>query len=182
MKNNTEGIFPIQKKYPCDPIDLLIPEYTLGGILGRIGPEEAAARILRYSQNRNEWVGVSWPRLSEGMQHDLHIIAALRQEHNKRIETRTRKKESPSVFSKVLDFFGFTITEIPPQHDSARRLPQTALMNQGTQVVINGIHELVEFGYLERVVMSKKGEQVSIYFPTILLVNTILKKQQAIGA
>jgi hypothetical protein len=65
MKQIEEGLFLVEEAMPCFPKDIIVGEYELPDTLGRVEQEEAAARVLHFSQEVDDWVGVSLGRLAE---------------------------------------------------------------------------------------------------------------------
>ncbi len=71
MNQVQEGLFAVEEHMPCSPSAITVYHYALPSTLERAECEEAAARILTFSQQLDRWVGVSWLRLVEMMQKDL---------------------------------------------------------------------------------------------------------------
>jgi len=66
-----EGIYPMKEKLPCSPKDIGLLQYALPSTLGNAEAEEVAARILMFSRERGQWVGVSYSKLIQTMKDDL---------------------------------------------------------------------------------------------------------------
>ena len=54
-----KGLFSVEETMPCLPKDISIGHYFLPNTLGRSEREEAAARIISFSHQLDQWVGVS---------------------------------------------------------------------------------------------------------------------------
>lgn len=66
-----EGIYLMKKELPCSPKDIRLLKYALPSTLGNAEAEEVAARILMFSRERGQWVGVSYNKLIQVMEDDL---------------------------------------------------------------------------------------------------------------
>ena len=66
-----EGIYPMKEELPCSPKDIGLLQYALPSTLGNAEAEEVAARILMFSRERGQWVGVSYSKLIQTMEDDL---------------------------------------------------------------------------------------------------------------
>ncbi len=74
MNQVQEGLFMVEEQMPCSPKAIIIHYYSLPSTLDRAEQEEAAARILLFSQQLNRWVGVSWHHLAETMQNECERV------------------------------------------------------------------------------------------------------------
>ena len=73
MKKVQEGCFAVEEAMLCNPRDITVRKYFLPATLGRAEAEEAAARVLSFSQQLDQWVGVSWPNIVEVMQAEYAL-------------------------------------------------------------------------------------------------------------
>lgn len=169
------GLFVMESGLPCNPNQIRFPKWLLPDTLGRMEREEAAARIISFSQQMDQWVGVSWPKLLEMMKADTDLIAA-KQEENKR---RFHDRQSQTFFKKFLNFLGFGKKK---EVEEEITIPFTALLLYGPQAIVNGIHELLDAGFLKQEEIRDGEETVSVFFPTIKLVQTIMEKQNIAAA
>ena len=64
MNQIKEGLFEVEEQMPCSPEAIAVCHYVLPSTLDGVEPEEAAARIISFSQQLNQWVGVSWRWMS----------------------------------------------------------------------------------------------------------------------
>jgi len=55
---------------PCQPCEIRFPKYALPMTIGKAESEEAAARIISFSQEAGEWTGVSWNQIIKMMKRD----------------------------------------------------------------------------------------------------------------
>ena len=70
------GLYDMDEKLPCGPNEIRFRRYLLPSTLGNVETEEAAARLLSYSQDVGRWVGVSWPRMVATMREELDFERA----------------------------------------------------------------------------------------------------------
>jgi hypothetical protein len=68
------GIFALQVEMPCNPSDLEFERYLLADTFGSAEQEEAAARLIAFSQDAdNTWVGVSMGQFQELLAAELYF-------------------------------------------------------------------------------------------------------------
>lgn len=168
---------------PCNPKDIRIGYYSLPSTLQRAEREEVAARILSFSQQLDQWVGVSWSRMVDMLNEDIKNFKEVNdaQKHNFDEEWRfsgaMRKYRTLCLFTLGLyAIFGQKPTknlqEVPKKH-----LPFTTIIPFGSTGIVNGIHELVEHEMLKQVDEGEGDDAINIFFPTPKLISTIMAKQ-----
>lgn len=173
----------MEERMPCSPRDLKIYPYVLIGTLGWAESEEAAARVITFSQQLDQWVGVSWPRILEMMQQDyeLHQKSQEVRHHNLEKQWRVARELRRRRIFCILTLGLYTLFVSKPtaqMHDEpTEKVPVSTIFLMGPQGVVNGIHELIEKGML-RHVQEDKGESIlDVFFPTPALIARIMQKQ-----
>ncbi|MSR85449.1 hypothetical protein EXS71_03400 [Candidatus Uhrbacteria bacterium] len=201
MRELQSGIFETTETLPRSPSDIgPIHPYCLVGRLQRAEPEEAAARILTFSQNLGQWVGVSWKRLVEQMHTDYKLdregTEALR-EYDRRCDVRQRHivRSNLALLLIAVASIGLGLAINPivgvafcfifvalhwsilgkmtpkkPVAPVRPNLPMSVIYFMGPQAVVNGIHELVKLGMLRTETIGAGDEEQTIFFPTAQLV------------
>ena len=89
MNEVKKGLFSVEEAMPCQPRQIRIGHYFLPSTLGRSEQEEAAARIISFSHQLDQWVGVSWPKIVEMMKADYEkdeVSKAKLDRHNEGME------------------------------------------------------------------------------------------------
>ncbi len=181
-----QGLFAVAEQMPCFPKDIVVRHYVLPLTLDRAEQEEAAARVLAFSQELDQWVGVSWRRIAETMKEDydayMAILAA--RDHNLNEQAvQQRGMQRYYIFCiltlGIYSFFVEKPTQQMREVPDEKTLPFTGIFAFGLRHVIVGIHELIEKGFLRRVTESEgEGENAfDVFFPTPALVSRIMQKQ-----
>ncbi len=178
-----EGLFLGQEEMPCEPCELSIGHYFLPDTLGRSEDEEAAARILSFSQEASCWMGVSWPHLQLMMMQDLRN----RQEEDAWLQRRNaawtaweNKVWWHSLYGWLSLGVYLLFAHRPPQPDIADPPGEdifSGIWVCGGSHVISGIHSLLRKGMLKREIRIQYDKEVEVFFPTPLLVKHIMQKQ-----
>lgn len=188
MNQIENGLFAVEDTMPCSPRDIHVGRYALPSTLQRAEREEAAARILTFSQQLDSWVGVSWLRLVEVMREELkqhqqwNIDCENVHRHNckewYRFNAAVRKYRILCILTLGLYalFVGKPTKQLQelPTFDS---LPFSTLFIFGPSYVVEGIHELVDGGMLKCVQEGEGDNAIDIFFPTPALITTIMRKQ-----
>ncbi len=68
--NKLKELFLMEEQMPCSPKEIVIRHYVLPSMLENSEQEEAAARLISFSQEFDKWVGVSWRYLAEKIEED----------------------------------------------------------------------------------------------------------------
>ncbi|MDD4358332.1 MAG: hypothetical protein PHY30_00780 [Candidatus Pacebacteria bacterium] len=158
------GIHPMGEVFPCTPQDIRIPRYTLLGTLQHAEPEEAAARILTFSQEAGKWVGVSASKLDEMVQADL------KQERDRREKCNEYGRKKRDYAIKCLFTFGlYAVFVQKPVWKSEEPLPFSLVYMMGMNAIVQGIYQLHDKGYLRL--------DEGILYPTEDLVRRIMEVQ-----
>jgi hypothetical protein len=170
MNQVQEGLFAVEEQMPCSPKDITLGYYDLPLTLGRVDQEEAVARILSFSQQLDQWVGVSWIRLHEMMVKDLQACWS--------IDVQRTMRRYYILCALTLGVYALFVAkpwahmrEVPEVPDA--KLPTSGIFVLGSKYVFRVVDELVERGFLRLVI---KGA-IEVYFPTPVLVSHIMQKQ-----
>jgi hypothetical protein len=188
MNQIQKGLFAIEESMPCNPRDLMIGRYKLPATLQRAEREEAAARIITFSQQLDRWVGVSWSRLGQMMHEDYEKHRAwnevVRKNHEEelRFAEATRKYRTLSIIT--LGIYALFVKKPSKQivEVSEFDIPFSGIFMFGAGHVMEGIHELVESGMLRYVQAGEGDDAQDIFFPTPALISTIMEKQKPVNS
>lgn len=167
---------------PCQPDDIRFRfNYAIPNTLGSMETEEAAARIISFSKNLNEWTGVSWDQLVEMMRAEY--------EEQKKMDKATEAHNAAMEvwFSQLHRHFWLSVLTLgiyalfvrKPERVRVQQpevnLPFSGIFPFGPQFVINGIQELLEKNYLKK--ESDEAEKTEILYPTPKLIGFLLQCQ-----
>jgi hypothetical protein len=172
------GLYEINDAMPCTPRDLIVPKYMLPATLDRAEREEAAARILQFSQEMDRWVGVSLPKIFEQIKGDYATSQSRDeiQRHNRaEVQRYIRAVRWDMLWSVVtLGIYCFFRTTPTKNLKKDIELPFTAALYVGPAFVMEGIRELVERGMLR----VEQDDNTDVVFPTPSLITRILEVQE----
>ena len=185
MKEIQKGLYEVEgQQMPCSAADIRIGLYVLPGTLDRMEREEAATRILRFSKELDQWVGVSWGRLLEQMQEEVDE----QQAHQEKVEQhyvvadelRKYRFRNFLTFGLYSHFAEKPVVLEVPEYNA----PFTGIFLWGVNHVVTGIHELIEAGMLrlETKEGSENEEALDVFFPTPSLIQRIMQKQNIVPA
>jgi len=166
---------------PCSPRAIRVGKYSLIATLEKAEREEAAARILSFSLQLDQWVGVSWHRLVEMMQGDYELCqrAEKAQEHNfnerERIQRAMWKYYILSILT--IGIYALFVAKPVAQMHEIPEIPFSGIFMFGPQHVFVGVQELVE---REMLLQVRDGED-DVFFPTPALVSRIMQKQSVVA-
>ncbi|MBI3255569.1 MAG: hypothetical protein HYZ63_01210 [Candidatus Andersenbacteria bacterium] len=184
MRQISDGCFACEEEMSNRPGDLKISRWALPATLGRAEPEEAAARILHFSQQLNTWVGVSWPRLVQMMKEEYEAHERFNAANEQRYREREQKVRRYMVLCiltlGIYALFAPKPTEVPSDLP-ADDLPFTGIFPFGPQHVVTGVQELLRDGLIRSEVTAEGEEGIQVFFPTCELVRRILKAQSFPG-
>lgn len=183
MNKVEEGLFAVEEEMPCAPRAIAVWHYALPATLDRAEREEAAARVLSFSRQLNQWVGVSWPRLVEVMQKDCADYQNINdaQNHNadepERVRRAVRKYHARCMLT--LGIYGLFVAKPTAQMREVPQveLPYSGIFMLGPRHVVTGVRELVEKGFLRQVIEGEGENALHVFFPTPALVSHIMRKQ-----
>jgi hypothetical protein len=184
VKQIENGLFAVEETMPCNPQDIRVGRYDLPDTLQRAEREEAAARIITFSQQVDSWVGVSWSRLAQMMREEFEEQKrwndVRRQNHQEewRFAAAMRKYRIRCIATLGLYALFATkpvknLREVP-----LLSVPSTGIFICGPKHVIEGLRELVELGMLKHVQEGDGDTARDIFVPTPILISTIMQKQQ----
>lgn len=155
---NNEGLFEMSDEMPCDSRDICIWRWALPSVLGHAESEEAAARIIYFSQQLGRWVGVSWKKLG------LMIKEDLRKETEEEKAGRCFYESEKSSIVETGDL---------PENE----IPLSGVYVYGPQFVVKGIHDLLEKGFLRMSTEGEGDDAYDVFYPTPKLVERIMEVQ-----
>lgn len=162
IKHKEEGIFPLHDKMPCKPRQIKLEPYTLPIVFdGNLEAEEAAARIIFFSQQERKWVGVSWQHLLAMMKAD---IAA----NDQRFEQEKRARQ------KCASWFHFWPFKSKPKEIV---VPVSGVYSYGLSFVRRGLRFLLDGQWLHQ----EKHNGNMVYFPAVKLIRRIMRKYDIIA-
>lgn len=183
MNQVQDGLFSMEDEMPYLPDDLTIHPYVLLSTFGRGEPEEAAARILSFSQQLNQWVGVSWNRLIEMLQQDYKAAQRIEEAQRYNFDQQERAKWAVRRYYKLcaltLGVYAFFVAKPTAQLREMPNvnLPFSGIFVSGPDYVVTGIYELLKKGLLRQVTLGEGESELDVFFPTPALVSYIMQKQ-----
>lgn len=188
MTRHKEGPFLLSEEMLCQPHDIIIHPYTLPTVFDNSPEaEEAAARIISFSQQEKEWVGVSHLQLLGQMSVD--------EQANRRFFARRKKYKQAQRCSSTttpchtliyytlcvltIGLFGLCAKRFKrrPRNPVRGEIPHSLIYADGISLVIQGINKLVRTGYLRQQVIRQGSKTHTVYFPTLKLIKRIMHKQ-----
>lgn len=153
-------IYEMNEKMPCEPSDICIWRWALPSVLGHAESEEAAARIIHFSQQLGRWVGVSWKKLGLMIKEDLR-----KEKEGEQADKRFDEEEENSVVETA------DLPEI--------EIPLSGIYIYGPKFVAKGIYDLVEKDFLRMSVVGEGDDARDVFYPTPKLVERIMMIQGA---
>jgi len=183
MNQIENGLFAVEDTMPCNPRDIRIGHYALPSTLQRAEREEAAARILTFSQQLDSWVGVSWSRLSQMMREELEGFQTWNkaQRHNHEEEWRFAAVARKYHILCIVTLGLYALFVAKPKKQLREvpefNMPFTGIFICGSGHVVEGIRELIDGGMLKHVKEGEGDNARDIFFPTPTLISTIMQKQ-----
>lgn len=176
---------------PCETNELAILPYLLPARLGRTVREEAAARILIFSQEAGMWVGVSLRALAARMQDEMdrdreyrRQLVSIREAEEQ--ETRRVAKFTVFYWLGIVLTFGILLffTKKPVaktfERPAAPPAPASLVPLIGSIPVMIGMRELVELGLIEhdRRTLDYRSAPEDVVFPTPRLVSIVTGREK----
>lgn len=183
MNEVTKGLFLVEESMPCSPRKIRIGHYFLPATLGRSEREEAAARIIFFSHQLDQWVGVSWPKIVEMMKADYE------KEKASRVKLDRRNERMEVWFGQlnrhfwlcVLTFGIYALFVRKPERSTEKEeepdMPFSGIYLFGSQHVVTGIQELLEQNMLKKVTEGEGEDAVDVLLPTPALISRIMEVQ-----
>lgn len=159
------------------PKQLIFPKYVLLETFGKQESEEAAARILIFSKQLDKWVGVSWRALAQVMQEELEEEQNLQKLRDESWDAqRTYLKELKAWKTKNYLTLGiyslFATKPVEKEVDVPESdIAMSGLHIFGPQSIVNGLHMLIEKGFVE----LKKMNNEDVFFPTQSFVDKVAR-------
>lgn len=182
MKEVAPGLFAVEETMPCLPSQIRLMRWALPGTLDRIEREVAAARILSFSKELDQWVGVSWRRLDEMMRKEYELQKRIVEARNHNLDEEERIQRELKIYNWMCFFtLGLYRRFHTAPKANLMEVPGSFVVSgvymHGQNFVVTGIHELVELGFL-KLVTAGEGENASeVIFPTPSLIERIMQRQ-----
>lgn len=179
-----KGLYEMKKhdkeQMPCSPNKIHIWHWALPNTLGKAELEEMAARILSFSQEIGEWIGVNRSAILVQIQEERDMWH--RKESNyQNILHRQRQYKTALEKYNFLCYCTFGLWRRlvdEPIHPGMIEIPDTPLSLvpcYGLHVITEGINLLLGEELL-RIERDNFGEKV--FFPTPLLIKRIMQAQK----
>lgn len=183
MNQVQEGLFAVEEQMPCSPKDIAIYHYALPSTLDRAEQEEAAARILSFSQQLDQWVGVSWRCLVEMMQKDYEKYRLVEEARSHNFDEQWLVQDAVRKYYILCALtFGIYALFVAKPTAQMREVPEVEILFSGIFAfgphhVVTGIRELLERRMLRQVTKDEGKNAFDVLFPTPTLVSRIMQKQ-----
>lgn len=183
MKKVNDDCFAVDEQMPCSPRDIRVWHWALPSTLDHTETEEAAARILHFSQKLDQWVGVSLTRLGQMMEEEyekekrLRVVRHRNQEEKCRYDGAMCKYRLLSLVT--LGLYNLFVQK-PTKHMEELpnvNLPFSGIFAFGPHHVVNGIQDLVKRGFLRQHTEGEGDDAYDVFFPTPHLVSRIMEVQ-----
>jgi hypothetical protein len=180
------GVFACDDQMPCTPGEIgAIWHWVFPATFNRMEREEAAARLVSFSQEAGRWVGVSWNRLVEMMQTDYKELFEYQkaQEHNWREERRALRSNRQHRLRSILTFgiYGRFVKPYEPKFvpvNDYQEIFTGIFSSRGAGFVAEGLTELVEKDLLRQLVEREgQPDELRVFFPTSALIERIMQKR-----
>ncbi|MFH1354317.1 MAG: hypothetical protein ABIH36_03425 [bacterium] len=174
-----KGIFPVLEKMPCRPRQIKIEPYTLPTVFDcNLEAEEAAARIIFFSQRKNKWVGVSWQHLLAIMKDDIaannHRFALKQQV---KYEERRWDEQQRRWYHSLCSLFRRLRSWFSPANPKEPDVPVSGIYSYGLPFMRHGLRFLLNGQWLRQEI--HRGN--TVYFPTAKLIGRVMRKQGIIA-
>lgn len=183
MEKIADGLFAAEEPMPCSPGELSIMRWAIPHALDRSEPEEAAARILSFSQEHDRWVGVSWGTIRQMMDAECALYQRIRaaKQHNfnegNRLEHALLMYRLKCFFSLGVYRLFASIPTADVVEEPDETVPLTGIFVFGPKHVIRGVRELIDRKLVKRVLLYDHNDKLEVLFPTPALIERIMKAQ-----
>jgi hypothetical protein len=179
------GVYAVSEAMPCEPQAIRVPHYFLPGTLERSEREEAAARVLSFSQQFGQWVGVSWRRIGEVVMRDLEAFQRSEKVRKHNFNEQRRAQEEKERYDNLcfwtLGIYWLfadkpaaaNLLEVPNE-----KIPHSGMFMFGPQHILDGFIELAANGMLRKVTEGEGDDANDIFFPTSQLVSRVMERQR----
>lgn len=185
MKLVQTGCFAVEEAMPCKPRGIRVPKYFLPSTLDHAETEEAAARVLIFSQQLDQWVGVSWGNIVDVMQAEYALDRSMVELNRMRREAKRRYERELSNYQwlTIVTLGIYALLAQKPAKPDDEGLPEvqvpfSGIFAFGPNHVVDGIHDLLARGFLRQETEGVEEEAQSVFFPTPALVERIMKVQR----
>ena len=184
MKEIQNGLFALEEEMPCPPRDINVYQYFLAIVSDQIHWEEAGARIILFSKDVDQWVGVSWPRIFDVVQKDMDLHAKWWeiQRHNQEEGFRVARAQ---MLYRLLSILTFGILKRflrrPGAHlmsQTVQAVPLSTYFIYNPEVILENLQGLIQQGFIRCVKDGEGEDAVDVYCPTPAFVSHIMEKQR----
>ena len=179
-----KGLYEMRKQdkdqMPCSPDKIHIWYWALPDTLGRAELEEVAARILFFSQEAGEWIGVNRSAILTQVQEERDMCNRKESNYQDSLYRQQRYKTALEKY-RLLCYYTFGLWQRfveEPINPGIIEIPDTPISIvpcYGLNVITQGINLLLDQELL-RVESDTFGERV--FFPTPLLITRIMQVQK----
>lgn len=178
-KHKKEGIFPMSEKMPCQPRHIVIKDpYMLPVVFdNNLEAEEATARIISFSQQAKEWVGVSWQRLLSIMKTDKEAHKRHREQERQELRRSLTERKKRWYHSLGAPFCWLYRRPFQSRREKKLALPLSGTYAYGFSFVRRGLRFLISGGWLR----AERHGGNTVYFPTPKLIKRIMRKYDIIA-
>lgn len=172
-------------RMPCLPSELNFRYYVLPRLFGHMGIEEAAARLVSYSQVTGAWVGVSRDRFVSDIQKEIKDVAQATRDVTVEKCYYDEVDDGLNCYVRLLAIsVGMTLFSVEAPKVQAYNavfdmgkkpaIQHFSLIHTfGEKLVTDGLQILID----EKLVrVGKSGPSEGVLFPSPELVNKIMEK------
>lgn len=174
-----------QRDMPCGPQDITVLHYGLPNFGRGAHEEEAAARILKVSQENGCWVGVSLGRLFDVMEEEFQRHRDAYSEVNHvHVEDSVQRMNQYREDCQIFDIISSALQRMLPWHVPVlakgkvlplpEELPNSLIFSSEPYFLPHGIERLADMGFVQ--ITDVDGE--SVVFPTAKLISHVHKTQK----
>lgn len=184
MNEIQRGLYEVEETLPCKPGQLRFLRYMLiPSNLGDAEQQEAAARILFFSQQLDRWVGVSWLRIVEMMQEDEKIHQTAMAELRRLVLRVFRERRIYWILSVLtIGIYALFAKKPAINKQEVPWFPLSGIFVKGPDCVITGLERLSQNGYMRQEEIGKGEETTTIFFPTPKLISHVMEVQKVAPA
>lgn len=188
MGEIAKGLYAVenQEEMPCHPNQIYILRWALPNTLDKSELEEAAARILSFSQEQGKWVGVSWLTILNQIKSELEIEAAAEKIRRKNWAHRQLNKMAMKKYRLLCTFtlgLWSLLASRPeiPDDICPPSSPLSISAIRGPKAIIYGVNVLLQKKFLRtEYCFGSDYHTETVFFPTPLLIQRIMQAQKPV--
>ena len=163
----------MSEKMPCQPHHIVIRDpYMLPVIFDNLEAEEATARIISFSKQEREWVGVSWQRLLSMMKADKETYERHREQERRELRRSLTERKKRWYHSLGAPFCWLYRHPFRSRREEKITVPLSGIYAYGFSFVRRGLRFLVSGLWLR----AERYGSNAVYFPTPKLIKRIMRK------